>query len=229
MCSVARGRGKCAPELPEPPRSTAPRAPAHICRGRLCRRISEQGPASRRRASVVARPPAGSLCCGHTSKEAPALQQGPGVEVWPPRRSVRGQPSPRPQSPPCPAPRAQHRASASPLLPARPVGRQTFPRLVQAPGSPAQPDPRGTALGAPTCAHAALRSRRLQQVSHRAPDRAPQPRPPPLQPLLALPLPGKPPPPPSRQPTSTIHMAPHSQWATSPFRSPSRVPSPFPG
>lgn len=229
MCSVARGRGKCAPELAEPPRSTAPRAPAHICRGRLCRRISEQGPASRRLASVAARPPAGSLCCGYTSEEAPALQQGPGVEVWPPRRSVRGQPSTRPQSPPCPAPRAQHRASASPLLTARPVGRQTFPRLVQAPGSPAQPDPGGDGAGS-----SYLRPRGCAEPPPPAglaprSDRAPQPRPPPLQPLLALPLPGKPPPPPSRQPTSTIHMAPHSQWATSPFRSPSRVPSPFPG
>lgn len=57
--------------------------------------------------------------------------------------------------------------------------------------------------------------------------RAPQPRPP-LQPLLALPLPRKPPPPPSRQPTSTVHMAPRNQWTTLPSWSPSRVPSPFP-
>lgn len=89
--------------------------------------------------------------------------------------------------------------------------------------------PPGMARGAPTCAHAASRSRRLQPVSHLAPARASQSRPLPLQPLLALPLPGKPPPPPSRQPTSTVHMAPLSQWVISEFRSSSRVRSPFPG
>lgn len=111
--------------------------PASICPARLCQHISEQGTAG------SLRPPAGSPCCNHASKEAWVLRQGPGVEMWPPRRSARGQPSPRRQSPPCPAPGAQHRASPSPLLPARPVARQTFARPVQAKGSLAQPGPRG--------------------------------------------------------------------------------------
>lgn len=131
-----------------------------------------------------------------------------------------------PAVPTLPGPRARPRASPSPLLPARPIARQTFPRPGPAPCSPAQADPGAVARRAPTCAHAASPGRRLQPVSHGAPARAPQPPPPPL---LALPLPGKPPPPPSRQPTSTVHMAPRSQWATASSRSASRVPSPFPG
>lgn len=196
--------------------------PASICPARLCQHISEQGTAG------SLRPPAGSPCCNHASKEAWVLRQGPGVEMWPPRRSARGQPSPRRQSPPCPAPGAQHRASPSPLLPARPVARQTFARPVQAKGSLAQPGPRGwlgELLPAPTRLRGAAASSRSRtslrpallsrgrcRCSRSLPSRYPGNR---------LPLP--------RQPTSTVHMAPLSQWVISEFRSSSRVRSPFPG
>lgn len=92
----SRRPGKVRPRA----RRTAsePRAarPSRICWGRLSQRISEQGPAG-----LGVR---GSLRCGRGANEAPAFRQGPGGEVWPARRSVRDQPSPRRQSPPCPAP-----------------------------------------------------------------------------------------------------------------------------
>lgn len=140
-----------------------------------------------------------------------------------------GQPSSHQQPPPFPAPGARHRASPSPLSSLLDLlGSKLSPRqsqhLAACPG-PAWP-PRTTGAGDSYLRPRALQSHRLQPVSTVGPRSSARP---PRQPLLALPLPGKPPPPPSRQPTSTVHMACLSQWATSPFRSPSRVPSPLPG
>lgn len=88
---------------------------------------------------------------------------------------MRGQPSSHQQSPPFPAPVAQHRASPSALLPACPVTRQTFPLAGPCAGQPGPARPRGEGAGAPTCAHAACQSHSLQLVSQGALARAPQP------------------------------------------------------
>lgn len=227
VCSVARGR------------ESAPLSAQNAQGAPCCLPQPASAGAHFLRASLNKGPPAlgvrGCLClCLRGSllppaaKEATALYWDPKVEVWPlrPLCCAGGQPSSRQQPPPFPAPGARHRASPSPLLPARPVRKQTFPSPVPAPGSMAQPDPRKTGAGGSYLRPRALQSHRLQPVSTVGPRSSARP---PRQPLLALPLPGKPPPPPSRQPTSTVHMARLSQWATSPFRSPSRVPSPLPG
>lgn len=134
------------------------------------------------------------------------LLQGPGVRVRSPSlaRPLCNPTLAGPSSPP--------RTSSSPLLFANLIGQQTFPRPILA-ASPARLDPREAAQG-PTCAHAGFQSHSLQPVllsiALYSDLRSSAPALP-LQPLLALPLPGKPPPPPFPEPTSAVHMVPHNQ------------------
>lgn len=72
--------------------------------------------------------------------------------------------SPRPARPPEPG--TEHPQVLSSLL--VPLGGKLSPGWSRRRAARPSPTPGGTALGAPTCAHAAVRSRRLQQVSHRA-------------------------------------------------------------
>lgn len=219
-----RRQGKCAPELQNHLGAARP-----IGWGRLSQCISEQGPTSRQRALVAACPPARSPSCDLMDKEVPALRQGPTVEVWSLRISPWGQPTFSPPAVP---------SLLGPRSPAQSIPKSTPPCLSSyavnfPPASPGArlPGPAGPQRGAAGGSY--LRSRGfveplpLAGLSPRSGPRSSAP--PPLQPLLALPLPGKPPPPPSHQPTSVAHMAPRSQWGTSPSRSPSRVPSPIPG
>ena len=136
VCSAARGpesapgsspNGLAAPRCPLQPTL----AEAHFLRASL-----NKGP------PAVNRP---WVCTGRCASPVRLGRPQPSTRIpkWRcgPCAAPRGQPSPHQQSPPFPAPGAQHRASLSPLLPARPITRQTFPWTVPAPGSLAWPGP----------------------------------------------------------------------------------------
>lgn len=221
--------GESAPrELAAPPRRPAPRAPARICRGRLSQHVSEQGPAGRRRARVTVRPPAGSLCCAHAGGGGRGPRPGSRSRGVAPARVGEDPALSPPVVPalPAPEPSTEHPQVLSSLLirlhgklsPSRSWRRAVWPSpgLGGGSGGPYL-RPRGFAEPQPP-AGVAPRSGQRSSAGAAAAAAAPSP-----------PLPGKPPPPPSRGPTNIVHMAPLSQWETSPSRSPCRVPSPFPG